>query len=152
MLLGRPRRERTRSYATLASPLMLSGQSYHRPGGMAITPRQSALDVVASSLKGRPHGTAPRQVLVNHRASHGWGMAPVAVKTSHKVLPLLGQSHSFQDFSTKRALFFGSAYTRVPCPFARCLLRLNRLAPNVFFHASISSAISLSRLLSSSTL
>ena len=39
--------------------------------GMAITPWQPVPDAVASSLKRRPHGAVPGQVIVDPRASHG---------------------------------------------------------------------------------
>ena len=84
MLLGGPRCGLTRSYVTLASPLALPGQSYHRPSGMAITPWQLAPDMVAAPLRGRPHGTVPGQFAVDPWASHGGGMASAAIKISHK--------------------------------------------------------------------
>ena len=39
--------------------------------GMATTPWQPALDMVAAPLKRRSHGTVPGQFSVNLRASHG---------------------------------------------------------------------------------
>ena len=54
--------------ATFASPLMLPGQSYHRPSGMTITPWQSAPDAATAPLNGWLHrgllnlGDLPRGV------------------------------------------------------------------------------------------
>ena len=39
--------------------------------GMANAPQQSAPDVVAASLRGRPHGTVPGQATDYLWASHG---------------------------------------------------------------------------------
>ena len=58
------------SCATLASPLALSGQSYHRPSGIAVTPQQPIPDAAAAPLKGQQHGAVPEQVIVDPRASH----------------------------------------------------------------------------------
>ena len=74
-------------YATLTSSFMLSGQSYHCPGGMAVTPWQSAPDAVTALLNGRLHRAVPGQVTVDSRTSMGSSMASATVKTSHKALP-----------------------------------------------------------------
>ena len=59
------------SCAALASPLALSGQSYHRPCDMAITLWQSAPSAAAALLKGRLHRTVPGQVIVDSWSNHG---------------------------------------------------------------------------------
>ena len=136
----------------MADGIAFGPESVPYRNGMVNALQQSAPNAVAAPLRGRPHRTVPDKLPATFGPVMGGSMTPAAVKTSHKVLLPLGQSHSFQDFSTKRALFFGSAYIRVPCPFAPYLLRSNRLAPSVFLHALISSAISLSMLLSSPAL
>ena len=70
MLPDRPGCEQTRSYAALASPLMLTGQSVSRPSGMATAPRQSAPSAAAVPLKGRPYGAVLGQVSVDSRTNH----------------------------------------------------------------------------------